>query len=189
MSKIYLFLFCLSVKSSMFLSPFRLLSLTVSSHCSGLPIKTVRYGLLLYLRCSLPWSYFLELPDDVDVLRLISMGQSHDPISRIRFMVPKIQRRLSYGPISGFQFCQLFSSLKKSVEWKTEHVQFHPFLFQNLRIHVLEGHFYCVHTVWFSEPTSIGSLKSDRVNGSYDLFNFCDFYDPYCIVKSKPIIT
>ena len=28
-----------------------------------------------------------------------------------------------------------------------------------------ESHFQCVHTIGFSEPTKIGSLKTDRVNG------------------------
>ena len=28
-----------------------------------------------------------------------------------------------------------------------------------------EGDFYCVHTIQFSEPTKIRSLKSNRVNG------------------------
>ena len=42
---------------------------------------------------------------------------------------------------------------------------FHPFFFSKLRILVSEGYFYCVHTIRFSEPTKIGFLKSDRVNG------------------------
>ena len=29
----------------------------------------------------------------------------------------------------------------------------------------MEGRFWCVHTIRFSEPTKIGSLKTDRVNG------------------------
>ena len=37
--------------------------------------------------------------------------------------------------------------------------------FSKLRIRVSEGHFRCVHTIRFSEPTKIGSLKTDRVNG------------------------
>ena len=28
-----------------------------------------------------------------------------------------------------------------------------------------EGHFQCVHTIRFSEPRKVGSLKTDRVNG------------------------
>ena len=49
---------------------------------------------------------------------------------------------------------------------KIEHVLFcfHPF-FSNLRIRVSEGPFQCVHTIRFSEPAKIGSLKTDRVNG------------------------
>ena len=51
---------------------------------------------------------------------------------------------------------------------KIEHVLF-PFVFSNLRIRVLEGHFHCVHTIRFPEPTKIGSLKTDRVNGPLQL--------------------
>ena len=47
---------------------------------------------------------------------------------------------------------------------KIEHVLF-PFVFSKLRICVSEGHFQCVHTIRFSEPTKVGSLKTDRVNG------------------------
>ena len=47
---------------------------------------------------------------------------------------------------------------------KIEHVLF-PSGFSKLRIRVLEGHFQCVHTIRFSEPTKIGSLKTDLVNG------------------------
>ena len=32
-------------------------------------------------------------------------ARSHDPILRIRFLVPKIGSRRSYGPISRFRFC------------------------------------------------------------------------------------
>ena len=49
---------------------------------------------------------------------------------------------------------------------KTEHVL--SIRFSNLRIRVSEGHFQCVHTVRFSEPTKIGSLITDRVNGPLD---------------------
>ena len=41
---------------------------------------------------------------------------------------------------------------------KIEHVLF-PSVFSKLRIRLMEGHFYCVHTIRFSEPTKIGSLK------------------------------
>ena len=42
-----------------------------------------------------------------------------------------------------------------------EHILF-PSVFQTYgsRIRVLEGHFQCVHTIRFSEPTKIGSLKN-----------------------------
>ena len=35
-----------------------------------------------------------------------------------------------------------------------------------------EGHFQCVHTIRFSEPTKIGSLETDRVNGPLERGNF-----------------
>ena len=44
-------------------------------------------------------------------------ARSHDPISRIRFFVPKIERRSSNGPISRLCFCRRLSSFKKSVGW------------------------------------------------------------------------
>ena len=46
---------------------------------------------------------------------------------------------------------------------KIEHVLF-PSVFSKLRIRLMEGNFQCVHTIHFSEPTKIGSLKTDRVN-------------------------
>ena len=52
---------------------------------------------------------------------------------------------------------------------KIEHVLF-PSVFSKLRIRVSEGHFQCLHTIRFSEPTKIGSLKTDRVNGLYMCF-------------------
>ena len=54
--------------------------------------------------------------------------------------------------------------LQEECRVKTEHVLFLS-VFSKLRIRVSEGHFHCVHTVRFSEPTKIGSLKTDRVNG------------------------
>ena len=45
---------------------------------------------------------------------------------------------------------------------------FHPF-FSELGIRVLEGHFQGVHTIRFSEPTKVGCLKTDRVNGPIDV--------------------
>ena len=47
---------------------------------------------------------------------------------------------------------------------KIEHVLF-PSVFSKLRIRVSEGHFQCIYTIRFSEPTKIGSSKMDRVNG------------------------
>ena len=132
-------------------------------------------------------------------------ARSHDPILRIRFLVPKIESRRSDDPISRFRFCgenvgrlfvvcshdPIFRTNKESSIWlqndhrdimqnlsvpfifqkdrrmKIEHALF-PSVFSKLRIRVSEGHFQCVHTIRFSEPTKIGSLKTDRVNGPQD---------------------
>ena len=129
-------------------------------------------------------------------------ARSHDPILRIRFLVPKIGSRRSDGPISRFRFCgknvgrsfvvwshdPTFRTDKESSIWhqnnhrdimqnlsapfifqeecrmKVGHVLF-PSVFSKLRTRVPEGHFQCVHTIQFPEPTKIGSLKTDRVNG------------------------
>ena len=129
-------------------------------------------------------------------------ARSHDPILRIRFLVPKIGSIRSDGPISRFRFrgenvgksfvvCShdpIFRTNKESSIWrqndhrnimqnlsapfifqeecrmKIEHILF-PSVFSNLRIRVSEGHFQCVHTIGFSEPTKIGSSRTDRVNG------------------------
>ena len=48
---------------------------------------------------------------------------------------------------------------------KIEHVLFASIFCSKLRIRVAEGHFYCVHTIRFSEPTEIGPLNSDHMNG------------------------
>ena len=58
---------------------------------------------------------------------------------------------------------------------KIEHVLF-PSVFSKLRIRLMEGHFLYVHTICFSEPTKIGSLKTDRVNGPLCRFRFCKFF-------------
>ena len=58
---------------------------------------------------------------------------------------------------------------------KIEHVLF-PSISSELRIRVLEGHFQCVRTIRFSEPTKIGSLETDRVNGPLH----CDFAFTRC---------
>ena len=52
---------------------------------------------------------------------------------------------------------------QEECQMKIQHVLFQS-VFSKLRIHVSEGHLQCVHTIRFSEPTKIGSLKTDRVN-------------------------
>ena len=127
---------------------------------------------------------------------------AHDPILRIRFLLPKIGSRCSDGPMSRFRLCgenvrrsfvvcsddPVFRTNKESSIWcqndhrdivqnlsapfivqeecrmKIERVLF-PSVFSNLRIRVSEGHFQSAHTIRFSEPTKIRSLKTDRVRG------------------------
>ena len=130
-------------------------------------------------------------------------ARSHDPILRIRFLVPKIGSRRSDGPISRLRFCwenvgrsivvclhdpifrtnkessckicRRLSSFQEECRMKIEHVLF-PSVFSKLRITVSKGQFQCVQTIQFSEPTKMGSLKTDRVNGPLYLqapnFNF-----------------
>ena len=50
------------------------------------------------------------------------------------------------------------------IKWSMFHFYFHPVFFSELRIHLSEGHFQCIHNIRFSKPTKIGSLKMDRVN-------------------------
>ena len=45
------------------------------------------------------------MPYKSRVIYTTSKGRSHDPILRIRFLVPKIGSRCSDGPISRFRFC------------------------------------------------------------------------------------
>ena len=49
-----------------------------------------------------------------------------------------------------------------------DHVLF-PSDFFKLQIRLMEGHFQYVHTISFSEPTNIGSLKTDLLNRPLDL--------------------
>ena len=86
---------------------------------------------------------------------------SHDPIFRTdkesSVWRQNNQRDIMQNLSAPFVF-------QEECRMKIEHVLF-PSVSSNLRIHVLEGHFQCVHTIRFSEPTKIGSLKTDRVNG------------------------
>ena len=59
---------------------------------------------------------------------------------------------------------------------KIEYVLF-PSVFSKLLIRVSEGHFQCVHMILFSEPTKIGSLKMDRVNGPLQCVNLWQVLD------------
>ena len=81
-----------------------------------------------------------------------------------RCLVLRIGRRRSDGPISRFRFLSAPFIFQEECRMKIEHVLFLSVV-STLRIHVSEGHFYCVHTSRFSESTNIGSLKSDGVKG------------------------
>ena len=114
---------------------------------------------------------------------------SDGPISRFRFCSENVRRSFivcSHDPI--------FRTNKESLIWrqndhrdimqnlsapfifqeecrmKLEHVLF-PSVFSKLRICMSEGHFQRVHTILFTEPTKVGSLKMDRVNGSLGEFS------------------
>ena len=65
--------------------------------------------------------------------------------------------------------------LQEECRLKIAHVLFQS-VFSKLRIRVSEGHFQCVHTIRIAEPTKIGSLKTDRVNGPSG--SFC-LHSPY----------
>ena len=108
---------------------------------------------------------------------------SDGPISRFRFCGEDVGR--------SFVVCShdlIFRTNKESSIWRQSYHRdimqnlSAPFIFQEdcrmkiqhllflsvfskLRIRVSEGHFQCVPTIGFSEPTKIGSLKTDRVNG------------------------
>ena len=113
----------------------------------------------------------------------IGSRRSDSPISKFRFCGENVGR--------SFVVCshdQIFRTTKESSIWrqndhrdimqnlsapfisqeecrmKIEHVLF-PSVFSKLRIRVSEGHFRCIQTIQFSEPTKIESLKTDRVNG------------------------
>ena len=145
----------------------------------------------------------IPLKEVASLIRYFIKACSHDPILRIRFLVPKIGSRHSDGPISRFRSCSenigssfvvcshdpIFGTIKESSIWRQndhrdimqnllapfifqeecrmriEHVLF-PSVFSKLRIRVSEGHFQCVHMIRFSEPTNIGSLKTDLKNGT-----------------------
>ena len=91
---------------------------------------------------------------------------SHDPIFRTN-KESSIWHKNDHS-----KFCRRLSSFKKGIGWKIEHVLF-PSVFSKLRICVSEGHFQCVHTIRFSEPAKVGSLKTNCVNGpSYNKVYF-----------------
>ena len=102
---------------------------------------------------------------------------SDGPISRFRFCGENVGRSFvvcSHDPIfrtgkESLIWCQnnhrdIMQNLsallifQEKCRMKIEHVLF-PFVFSNLRIHLSKGHFECVHTIRFSEPTKIGPLK------------------------------
>ena len=137
---------------------------------------------------------YLEVRSHDPILRIrflvlkIGSRRSEGPISKFRFCGENVGRSFvvcSHDPI--------FITNKESSIWrqndhrgdilqnlsapfifqeecrmKIEHVLF-PSVFSKLRIRLSEGHFHCVHTIRFSEPTKIGSLKTDCVNAPLSL--------------------
>ena len=122
-------------------------------------------------------------------------AHSHDPILRIRFLVPKIGSRCSDGPLSRFCFCGenvgrslvviRFSELTECLQLAPKRSQdviqnlSAPFILQEecwMKIaHALfPFRFFqnygsmcrkVIFNVFTTEQTKIGSLKADRVNG------------------------
>ena len=87
---------------------------------------------------------------------------SHDPIFRTN------KESSIWGQNDHMDIMQNLSApfiFQEECRMKIEHVPF-PSVSSTLRIRVSEDHLQSVHRVRFSEPTKIGSLKTDRVNGS-----------------------
>ena len=85
---------------------------------------------------------------------------SHDPIFRTDkesfFNLAPKQSHAKY--VGAFH-------LSGRVSDEIKHVLFPFVFFFKIRDLCVEGHYQCVHTIRFSEPTKIGSVKMDRVNG------------------------
>ena len=86
---------------------------------------------------------------------------SHDPIFRTN-KESSIWRQT----ITGIS-CKICRRLSRRVSDENR-ARSIPSVFSKLWIRVSEGHFQCVQTIRFSEPTKIRSLKTDRVNGPYE---------------------
>ena len=116
----------------------------------------------------------------------IGSRRSDSPISRFRFCDENVGRSFvvcSHDPIFGTDkessiwrqnyhrdiMQNLPFIFQEECRTKIEHV-LSPSVFSKLGIRVLEGHFQCVHTIRFSEPTRIRSLKTDRVNGALQVW-------------------
>ena len=86
---------------------------------------------------------------------------SHDTIFRtneeLSIWRQNDHRNIMQNSLASFIF-------QEECRMKIEHVLF-PSVFSELRIRVSEDHFQCAHTIRFSKPTKIGSLKTDHVNG------------------------
>ena len=87
--------------------------------------------------------------------------RSHDPIFRTN-KESSIWRRNDHKDI--MQNLSAPFIFQEECRRKIEHVLF-PSVSSKQRVHMSEGHFQCVHTIWFLEQPNIGSLKTDRVNG------------------------
>ena len=132
----------------------------------------------------------------------IGSRRSDDASSRFRFCSENVERSFvvcSHNPIFGTNressiwrqndhrdMMQNLSApfiFHEECRVKMKHVLW-PSVFSKLRIRVSEGHFQCVHTIRFSEPTKIGSLKTDRVNGPLQNGAFIQHLEPEQFLKA-----
>ena len=106
---------------------------------------------------------------------------SHDPIFRTN-KESSIWRQNNHRDIMQNLSAPLI--FQEECQMEIDHVLF-PFVFYKLRIPVSEGNFQCVHAIRFSEPTRIGSLKTDSVNRPLQFWRIeplcwerlCNFFD------------
>ena len=91
-------------------------------------------------------------------------ARSHDPISRILFLVTNNGRKAFKRSDFKVPFLSAPFICQEEYQIRIEYVLFLS-VFSALRIRVSEGHLCCVYMIQFSEATKIGSLKPESVNG------------------------
>ena len=130
-------------------------------------LKACAYNPILRIKLSVPkigsrrsvrWiSRFRFCGEDVGRSLVVC---SHDPIFRTN--KDSLWRQNDHRDI--VQNLSVPFIFQEECRMKIEHVLF-PSVSSKLRIRVSEGDLQCSHTIRFSEPTKIESLKTDRVNG------------------------